>query len=386
MSSGKRKIIVVLLALSIMFTVFVIPVSAADVIFLVINDNLPIELNDATMPVNINGTIYVPYWLFSSPEELGTSSQYFIPSKTVLVSKGLQWLKFDLKEGKTTDNNQNEKHYKAITNKGTVYLPVDAICAFFSLTYSYIYDNQLGPIVRIKPNCILSDSIYINLMFKRMQSALNTYLASTPATGNLQFQPTPTPPDYSNVDVYIAVYGIDNEKSADLLSLINNVHQFKVCFFVTAQEIKDNAELIREMIGTGHSVGLLVGTDVKGDYLEASQYLKSAAEKRTLLVASIQAVTDEMRSDAQELGLVFWFDGSSKVHSTELEFDLAETREALKEPGDREDLIFKLDENMLSAMEYIFNDLKTGKYHMMRIRETQMPCLSFAEQQHQTEV
>jgi hypothetical protein len=92
-------------------------------------------------------------------------------------------------------------------------------------------------------------------------------------------------------------------------------------------------------------------------------------------VASLQPVTDEMRAEADEMGLIFWFDGSCTVYSSGLGFDSFGISEKLKDAIEREDLIFALDDEVQDGIGYILNDLKTGKYHMMRIRETQQPVL-----------
>jgi hypothetical protein len=81
---------------------------------------------------------------------------------------------------------------------------------------------------------VLSDGEYINAMSKQMKMALNDYLTSVvPVTGDpggISPPPTPAPPDYSDVEVFLSFLGIGKGKGAEILLLLNNVYQFKACF------------------------------------------------------------------------------------------------------------------------------------------------------------
>jgi hypothetical protein len=375
----KKKIAAVVLICTIVLSLLsTISVSAAEVIFTVINDNPPIALNDASMPVSMNGVIYVPYRLFNNFFELGT--RCLMSDRVVLVSTEARWLKFDLVNNKTTDHNQNEKGYKAIYYNDTVYLPAEATCAFFGLTYSYITSQQSGPIVRIKTTYVLDDNAYTNATSEMMRNNLAAYLSSvTPESGQpaTPLPATPSPPDYSDVEVYISICGLESGLGDQVLSLLSNVYSCKACFFLTAQEIKENPELVREILGTGNRIGLLVGEDVENDYMEAASCLKSAAEVRTIFIASLLPVSEEMARKAREMGLVFWFDGTCGIQMSDSGYNVYEKREELRNAAAREDLIFRVDEDVFIGMGYILNDLNEGHYQIKNIRETDWTCLDF---------
>jgi hypothetical protein len=58
---------------------------------------------------------------------------------------------------------------------------------------------------------------------------------------------------------------------------------------VTPQEIRSSPDILRRLLGGGHSVGVLCGENPEDDYREASALLFEAAMKKTLLTAALRA-------------------------------------------------------------------------------------------------
>ncbi len=109
--------------------------------------------------------------------------------------------------------------------------------------------------------------------------------------------------DEDGCSLYLSFQGtpssflLDTLKSYDVAS----------CFFVTAEEVRENPDTIRRIVGEGHGIGVLCSNDPAEEYKETSDLIFEAARINTVLIAAALPEFDEVcASTAEENDLVFW--------------------------------------------------------------------------------
>ena len=289
------------------------PAAAAEVCFTAVNDNV-LPLTADTMPIWYKSLIYVPYTVFDSGStgvDLGLSSTYDPSTATVSVYNLRQILAFDLNAGTCRDL-ATDTYYdvRAVMRNGRPYVPLNTVCTFFGLSRSYNSIRQ-GYLLRIKNEAVvLSDSKFIeaaenllNMRLREYNRSLNpgSDTPSTPGTDPAVEEPVTA----SDVSVYLAFRCTDGDSLADLLDALDAKAAYAV-FFLTPQVLEEHGDLVRRMLGEGHSVGLLALGDTADQtrrLLErGSELLAGTAHSRTTLAM----VPDEQRAALSAQGWVYW--------------------------------------------------------------------------------
>ena len=318
-----RLIPTVLTAALICLLLLPIPASA-DVYFTSVNDHL-FQLSADTMPVWSGGILYVHYTVFdrstnggyelvdglvcSYTPSRGSASQY---SNTVSLYTTHKALVFDLNTGTCRDDiTQEPCSGRAIIRNGKPYLPLNTVCSFFGLSYTYTpisYVSQ-GYLVRIKNSAAgLDDASFldaaVNLINRRLRE-YNQSLAPAPDPG----PSTTTPPSgggsgapVTGVPLYLAFRCGDSQGLSKILDTLNSWNMRGV-FFLSPQAMAEDPDTLRRALGTGHSVGILAeGSEPQELLEEGSRLLEGLAYTRTTLAL----VSKDQRSRLEEAGWVCW--------------------------------------------------------------------------------
>ena len=288
-----------LIALILVLTVVLCAAPAAradDICFISVNDTL-LELS--YMPYTYKNVFYVPGGSFS---ELKLYYTFFQSSSTASLYSSEKQLYFDLAQDLTYDG--NDKYYKhhAIMRNGTVYLPLGFICDQFGLTYTYITGEGSGDVIRIKDsNVVLSDSQFMTAAASLMKGRYSAYLNSGTSNGeDPGVEPTAPPPEGSGTAVYLCFDGLP---TAGALSALDR-YSAKAGFFLTPEEIEENADAVRCLICKGHSVGILCADE--DSYERGSELLFEASLCSTWQIRA-PADNDSLTvPEAAEKGLVLW--------------------------------------------------------------------------------
>jgi peptidoglycan/xylan/chitin deacetylase (PgdA/CDA1 family) len=300
-----------------------IPASAASLYFIGLNDNVP-PMTAGDMPFWSGGTLYVPYTVFDanlngSGVNLGLYTSYSRSDGIVTLFDLRQMLVFDLNTGACRDEITGAVYSSQASMKnGRPFVSVSMVCSIFNLDYSYIrlpYISQ-GYLVRIKsPDTVLSDDLYIsaaqdliNIRLKEYTKSLNSAATTTPGSsddGQGSTQPGQNPiqePDGGNTAVYLAF----RCGSADGLTSILNVldaGRYSALFFLSPRLIEEEGDLVRRILGTGHSMGVLAeGEDVDGQLRQGQRALEETAHTRTTLAY----VPADRRAGLEAEGWVCW--------------------------------------------------------------------------------
>ena len=317
----KRRIFFRFAALLLCLALLVpsVPAAAANIYFTSLNDQV-LPLTADTMPVVSGGVMYVPASVFdrdSTGIDLGIYYSYSRSSNTVTLFNLRQILVFDLSAGTCQDSMTGE-YYSArgITRNGRPYLPAKMVCQFFGLTYT---ENALsfvdqGYLARIKSDAnALDDETFIDAAVNWINQRLRDYNQSiAPPNDNNTSAPseeTPSTDDENiastDVRTYLAFRCGD---SSGLHSILNTLDSYGLSglFFFTPQTLVQEGDLVRRIVGSGHSIGLLAeGEDIQQTLavLEEGSLL---LEQRLHLRTTMAYVPDSQRSEAEAEGWICW--------------------------------------------------------------------------------
>lgn len=312
-----RKLCCGILLLVLCLGLAALPAAADDIIFFTAVNNTLLELTRETMPVKYSSMIYVPSSVFNSTA-LGTFAYYSRNNQTVLISDGNLSLYFDMSEGNSYDDEQDYR-YAAVYVNDTAYVPAYFVAEYFDLGYSYIRKDGMH-IVRLTSGNVLDDEDFFNAAESQLENRLNDYLrqqgklpvttppaASSVPTATPRPTPTTTPEiDRSSVTACIAIIGLGENSAAQLDGLLQQ--ELPVCFFATAEEVYENADLVRRILGEGGSIGVRMETDPAAEAEAFRTALRDTAMSVSFL-ACLDYDSSALREAAEATGLNIWYSG-----------------------------------------------------------------------------
>lgn len=306
-----------------------IPVSATDIYFTSINDNL-LPLTSETMPVWSGNLLYVPYTVFNSNYSgvsLGLYCNYSQNGNTVSLFNLRQMVVFYLNDNSARNEITGETFsVRAIVRNGRPYLPLNFVCDFFGLSHSYSTMSQ-GYLVRIKNDAVvLSDAKFIdaagdliNRRLKEYAQSLNPTVDDTPTTPATPTTPSTPDDDSTSADVrtYLAFRCQNGDSITALLDTLDDRGVYAL-FLLPPQILEEESDLVRRILGTGHSIGLLA----EGDNLAQTQTLLAQGnhllEQIAFTRTCVASVPQAQHSALKEEGWVFWNETMSLTPSAKV--------------------------------------------------------------------
>lgn len=310
----KRPVLPLVLAVILAVGMFQpMPAAAANLYFTGINDSVA-PLTSSSMPYWSGGTLYVPYTVFDANQNgvgvsLGLYTSYNHRSHIVTIFNLKQMLVFDLERGTCRDDMTGAAYdARAVMRYGKPYVPLYVVCSVFGLEYSY---NQLsyisqGYLVRIKSaDAVLDDGLFIDRAQELINNRLRDYTQSlSPAETTPTVPVSPSGPpevDGSNVATYLAFRCESADGLSAILNTLDGTGQYAL-FFLAPQVIEEEGGLVRRILGTGHSVGILAWEGEKEALGRGRLALEELAHTRTTLAY----VPDGARAGLEEQGWVCW--------------------------------------------------------------------------------
>lgn len=315
----KRRVLRLLLAAVLVLGLFrPVPASAATLYFTAVNNSVA-PLTSETMPFWSGGTLYVPYTIFdaglnSIGVSLGLYTSYNRDNRTVTLFNLRQMLIFDLNSGTCWDDMAGTTYIsRAIMRGGRPYLALSTVCSCFGLEYSY---NQLpgipqGYLIRIKSgDTVMSDADFIDAARNVINNRLREYTQSlNPAEStDPGVNPSTLPnqgggavPGQGGPAAYLA---FRCETAAGLTDILDALRGNGSCavFFLTPQLLEEG-DLVRRILGGGHSVGILAdGGEALPLLGQGSLALERAACVRTTLTYAAAGQQEGL----EERGWVCW--------------------------------------------------------------------------------
>jgi len=387
----KKRIVAVIVVLCLM-AAFLPTASRAAITpyFMAVNDTL-LPFKTDTMPYISGGEFLVPVKVFGG---LGIYDVPSVDSGFVRLYRGVKkYVDFYTASGVTEDTDGNLLYWPPARRIGSnFYVPLRQVCDYFGLTYDIIVvprdiiANEQTWIVRIVANASINNPTFISLKKNELRNAYNEYYTPTepvspPQTDTTVPPPPPPeepPPDFSDVTIHMSFFDVSEESAGGILDLLDIQTAFghHSCFFVKADDIRENSGFIRRISGSGHTIGILLTEGTYGEYLESSALLFEAAKIKTLLVAADESIlSDEIK--AEENGLIFWESSQTLVNYDDQSVDDI-TGDIPKESGARQNLMFPCSEIAASVLPGVISLLLENNYTVEKITETVAPSSSGA--------
>ncbi|MCL2046752.1 MAG: hypothetical protein FWG88_10270 [Oscillospiraceae bacterium] len=379
----KKKSLTVIFVLCLIIVLLPIKTKAAiSPHFIAVNDTL-LPFRDDVMPY-INGEqILVSHEIFSNVGVWSVSAGDF---EEVRLYVGARQVDFYPESGLTQNQFGNELSWPAAqVIGGKFYVPLHQVCEYFGLEYQLIEigrtvipDKQIW-IIRIISSARLSSTEFVNRYRTDILSAYDEYYAPpTPIQTEISImEPTPS---YSDVSVYLSFHDISSPYISEIVDLLENSNpaNYTVCFFLSANDIKNNPAMVRKLDGMGHVIGIWLQEGTYEEYLNTSALLFEAAKVKTVLISAdiAEAEASEM---AQMHGLSYWgasihIGGTPATPSSLINWTAIAVTDALPTLSpDGFCLRFACNENAAAMLPSVFNHLYTYEYTVPAITETTNP-------------
>ena len=278
MTRRGKRFFSALLAFVLMFTLVRQEGTAVleDVYFTAVNDKL-MPLNAETMPFWSNNTLYVCYTAFDKTDlDVQYIRNYSMGLAVLYTSKN--GLYFDLAGRTVYDKNDVYYNGSAIEKNGYVFFPLDLVCRYFGLSWSQ-NDTATVPLIRIKSDTVvLDDRSFISAAATMMASRYAEYEKIVNASKQEDEKP-PKEPDKDPVVSPPPIHAADGQKLYLILSgrteeavrgAMDIMGDRGATFLLTVQQM-ENGDLVRALLGNGHSIALLVRSGTEGEILSELQ-------------------------------------------------------------------------------------------------------------------
>lgn len=295
--------------------------ATSTIYFTSVNDKV-LPLADNTMPVWINGQIYVPYTTFdqhSTGTDHGITASQNASGTFVTLEGKKGILTFDVKNGQCYDEVSKFSYpYQAVMRQGVAFLPVVGVCSFFDMTYTYQKIDD-GYLLRIKgENTVLTDTRFIDAAKSLFRSLLQDYLAqkeAPPVVENLptheeevveeeeEEEPIPETP------LVLAVDMIDY--NVNLPETLSN-RGISAIFFFHLEQIQNQGALIRRLIGLGHSIGIQSLEETLPEIIAELEECNTLFYQQARSITLIVRVPSPFHQDIQSLGYLPWQGGEAQ--------------------------------------------------------------------------
>ena len=315
----KRGAALALWALVLLSTVSGVQgAQSSRVYFMAVNDQL-LELSEDTMPAMVDGVLYVPYTMLSANAtgvNLGVYATYSAAAGRVLVFSSRRQLVFDLQSNMTYDMNGSFYAERAILRNSTVYIPIARVCDVFRGDIYYTVSRvDYGYLVRVRNSAAeLGDEAFIDAASNMMRNYLDRYEQSRPDD-----EPTPsasdptisTPPQVSGNEawIYLAFTLSEEGGTADQVLSALSARGEQAVFFLTPDQLAGEDDLVRQLLGSGHQVGVrLTAGSVSGalEELTAAEETMAAVAHCRLGLVLAEGLDEDETAEVERAGYVCW--------------------------------------------------------------------------------
>ena len=314
------------------------------------------------MPLFLDSSAYVPSDVFSY---FGIYTSYFKPDNTTLLYTNSKQIFFNLTTGKSYDSYYNTYDVSAVYRNGLTYVPVAWVCQYFGLTYSYIAGSGNGDIVRINNGtAVLNDADFIRAAGSLMRSRYNEYFGVPETSKPPQDVPiAQEEEDRQNTRVSLCFNGLPSKKMLELIS----GYGYTAAFFLTAEQVEENPELVRELYGSGHSLGIFCGSEPRVDAERALDAFFAVCQYRPLLISSTNASEEAVREYASKNAL-FYFDPQLNLSTGDT--TAASTFNSIEAYGADISVSLAAGEKTLALLPKLLQSLSLKHYSVTALRET----------------
>lgn len=325
--------------------------------FISINDTLPPELINCF--TYYGGIIYVPAWIFAS-YGFGIYFSYVADTSTASLYNGSGTLSFDLSTGNTYDESGNQYTLSGIMWGGSVYVPLSYVSSYFGgFSYSTI-STAYGTVLRIKDSrVVLSDAEFLKPAMDLLKQYYNAYNKDAD-NGGAEESPEPdSGSDRQGVDVLLSFTGLPGEEELALMEQ----YGIKSCFFLTAEQVRQDTDRVRRLAGQGHRLGIMWQGDEES-FRETAALIFEASRVATVMLSSGEADAGLCAGFAAENSLVYFQPDIEALYGPEDDTSPYTITSSIELTSGDEAIAVLLNcgEDMAETLNIVFNYLTINKF------------------------
>jgi peptidoglycan/xylan/chitin deacetylase (PgdA/CDA1 family) len=274
--------------------------------------------NHRRFPLVVQGNVhYVPVEMFSGLSGIKLTYGYSISYFYLATRDNARYISFDIENDAVTTHERETYTLKTKIFYNTRYLPAEEVARVLGLKLE-IYENPQESVYALRLCDSKAKTSFAELI--KMYSPIKKDDASQSNNGS----------EAGRRNIYItfdttSFYGM----SETLSSLQKYFPRKSAVFFVAADDILARPDEIRQIIASGHSVGIILkGPDFESEYLSAKENLRLVAKRSTRLVrfaagSTTKALTDEQYKDfVGKYGLCVWDYNKSIPDSRKIQEEL----------------------------------------------------------------
>lgn len=298
--------------------------AAGGVNLMAVNERV-LDTTAENMPRTVGGVLYVPYTMLSNQVingiNLGVSALYSTTRRTVLVTDNQRGVIFDFQNNTAALLDDTPVSARAMVRNGMVFLPIDWLCQYFGTIRCSRVHTPYGTLIRItNSSAILSDTAFADAAGPQLADNLRRYLdsraepvpntpqqpTSQPTSRPIETEAIPATDPPSGAALFLALR--PGAAALDCAQVLENRGQ-RALFLFTEEELAQEGDLIRRLVGAGHTVGLaLTGESAEDCLLEAQRCgdLLACAAKCQALIASAPGLGRSGRRELAAQGFVVW--------------------------------------------------------------------------------
>lgn len=301
-----RKLLALTLAAALILPLLRASCRAADSYIITVAEDTVLEnTEDAGMALFIDGIIYVPY---TTLQELDRTWVAYNESKSLVTVYRVGYMMyFELDTGLTYNNESRYVQVSAKVRSGVPYLPVQVICSWMGLYFSYTSASAAGlsyPIMRLARQTPTTDD---ETLFRQQAETLKSVSRSRDIrSGILAPEADPVPaPEPEARDISLLFSGVPEEGLSFLLDTLEGADT-PAAFFLPYTQLNEQAEQLRELYARGFSFGFSLSgeMDPVQEAQNASDLCARLLHIRVRLVLCAQTMTEEEQLSLKEAGFV----------------------------------------------------------------------------------
>ncbi|MBR3561536.1 MAG: hypothetical protein IKN81_08430 [Oscillospiraceae bacterium] len=272
--------------------------AAASVCFTAVNDQL-LPLSDETMPFWSGGTFYVPSSAIDG-NDLGIHYNRNLEHTAIVLYKVRNAITFNYSTG-TVETNSGQHYVGTVIIRGSiVFLPLDVLCRFFGLEYTYTRINY-GYLLRIKSDSVvLSDATFIDAAESSFAQRYAQYeRAQAPVVPAVEEPDNTAVPQVEAKRTFYPVIGVTDAASAG--QVLSQLSGGRATYLFTPQSLIGADDLLRRLCAGDGAVALRIDASAGVETAlvqidEANELLWRAACVKTRLVRLDNAGDDTIRA------------------------------------------------------------------------------------------
>lgn len=248
------------------------------VYFTAANEQL-LELSSATMPFWSGDMLYVSSSVFNGTD-LGINYVRNNKMGLAMLYTSRTDLRFDLTNQTVYDKQGVSYPGRAIERGGVVFFPLNLVCSYFGLTWSY-NTTDTAPLIRVRSSgAILDDRTFIDAASDSMTSRYAAYEKWVEANTPVNPPATDTPPPVHAAEGQKIHLIIESRSPADTLAAVKLLGETQATFLLPLEQM-ENGDLLRALAAGGHEIALLASSEtaaeLEGEVAAAREKLWQAA-------------------------------------------------------------------------------------------------------------